>query len=530
MIEAAVVIGAIMLMDTVARVGRFLARERDIAYNDEAPHYALITEIRRNRHRVPRAFSYALVHHHSGRYPFLYHWLLSFLPDRFVRGYGGIFSALAETAYVALHGAVAYLLATRVGLAEPGPLVVGGVASAAAALNPQAWGRSTSSPMQIAISPRPLGKVLASVSCLALVLALPQSAFGLWAGIAILGVALVALTSKFGVQAVVLTYIGIALATLRWEPAIYLALGLVLALALSLGAYWDVLTGQVRHLIGYYRQIKDTHYMTTGDFTFQVGHIRDLLLHPRWTSLRRLSTDPFLRQVSFWLPQFAVLALVLATNRGFPHASWGTLLLWWLAVDVVVWLLVLHPRLKFIGEGDRYMEYSGNLPLNVLAALALWSLEPVGVRAVAVVAVIGYPLLFNYLGGLHRAGPSVATRIRSDLRALATLPDGVVLTVPPGAANFVRAAVGRHKFVNVSPGGLNDATMKQLYDAYPLVDEKIDGLLERYKVDYLVLMPETRGKLQSHDVSRHKPVFEGEWVRVYRVAEHAPTLTAGESG
>ncbi|MBI2873254.1 MAG: hypothetical protein HYY00_08725 [Chloroflexi bacterium] len=409
-IDAAALIGVIALLDAVARLGRVSIREKDVAYHDEAVHCSLVTEIRRNRHRVPRQFSYALVHDHGSRYPFLYHWLLSFLPDRSVVTYGSIFSALAETAYVGLHGAVAYLLATRAGLAEPGPLVVSGVAAAAAALNPLAQSRSASSPYQVSVSPRSLAKLLTSITCLALILALPEGTWGVWAGVAIIGVALVALTSKFGLQAIVLTYLGLALATLSWEPVTYLVLGLILALLLSVGAYWDVLAGQIRHLVGYHKQIKNVHPMATNDFAFDVRHIRDLLLHPSKTSLRRVSTDPFLRQVVFWLPQFGVLAAVLAVNSPSAFGGWGLLLLLWLAVDVIAWLVILHPTIKFIGEGDRYMEYSGNLPLNTLAALALWNLEPMGTRLVALIAMVGYPLVFNYLWETFGQKASVPSR------------------------------------------------------------------------------------------------------------------------
>lgn len=505
----------VIAVDAAIGWGKARSGMATIGPGDEATHLAWITAIREDGHRIKRSVSYTVLTDPPGLYPYLYHWLLSFLPTPVVEARGGLVALLCRSLYVALVGATTALTLDVVGGDIP-PGVAAAAASASVAICPILRARSKSSPFQFGLSPRAVGRLTASAS------ALCAAAFEVEprAWLFVLGsfcIAVSSLTSKFAMQAIVATLVGIAALQVSWRPVSMLGGGLVLGMILSRGRYLQILRAQVRHLVEYRRLMQHTHPMTTGDFTFRIGHTIDLVRRPTRASLRLVRTDPFLRNVVFWFPPLAIVAG--AQIAGLPPAlrdnAWIDVLTSWAIADVVVWLLILAPGLRFLGEADRYTEYVGALPLVVLGWTTVLIAEPLALRSVLAVSWLAVSMMTDLvLGGRRVRGgpPRMPASWDRELAHLAALPEGTVLTVPIRAAHFVWGRIRRHRYVVEN---LSDLRHEELYDGYPVVDSKINSIIARYDVGYLLVANGVR--LRHHDLSDHDELVRGGSATLYAV-------------
>ncbi len=88
------------------------------------------------------------------------------------------------------------------------------------------------------------------------------------------------------------------------------------------------------------------------------------------------------------------------------------------------------------------------------------------------------------------------------------------MAVPISAAHFLWGRIQRHKYVVDSLGNLR---FDELYDAYPITDQKIGELVKRYGVNYL-LVP-SKASFEHYDVDQHTLLLDSQDARIYLVQE-----------
>lgn len=360
--------------------------------SDNYGHLIHIRDIRGQDHHQSPAISSS--RHATGgyyAYPYLMHWLLSFLPDERLDFLSRNLGITMDLALWLVFGSLGV-----VGFVTPFELLVclGLFLTTPEFVRPD---RAQSHQL----SARKPGLVLTTVAMLSF--AFWQTTTGpiLLALAAVAGAA-VFLTNKFSVQA--LLFFTVALAVFSsplWAP---FTLGcFVLAVLASRGMYLRVLEGHLRHLYLYVTFLQHQHEKVSNktivplefvrairDWVGGSGSLRTTLLEAHNNiPLQALVNNPFV------VPTLAVIVLgagTLTVPASFPV---------WTVAGIVTLGAISLPRLRFLGEPERYLEYVF-VPSALLIAKGVTALGPaVAVLTVGTVVVGGAVVVsYAYVSGL----------------------------------------------------------------------------------------------------------------------------------
>ena len=207
-------------------------------------------------------------------------------------------------------------------------------------------------------TPRTLGELLFSLT-------LCFSVIGYFNGmiipffLAVLFGALLCLTSKFAVQAMVFFYVVFALVTLQAYWIILLVGIFMAALVISKGHYAKVAVGHIAHSRYYLHAISKRFYLLTHRnswnelkkttrtiFRNPFRAAKDLFFYHSWTHL--LVNHPLL----------LVIIYILLTNSPAAGHDIAFFLLLWIAAGLVAFILTSLKPFLFLGEAERYLEYA----------------------------------------------------------------------------------------------------------------------------------------------------------------------------
>jgi hypothetical protein len=234
-----------------------------------------------------------------------------------------------------------------------------------------------------------------------------------------------AASSKFGAQAMVFIGLIFALLTADWLVAVLVAGALACAVVLTGGYVWRVLRGTLRHSAWYRGVLVHIHAYTRSFRTRDLGDgIRALVRGRLRESVRAFRLHPAHRLPMLvpWLVPLLAVALfgVTAPQRGQVLAqsleawAWATLL---------VACVTLTDRLKFLGEGERYLEF-GILPMLILVTFLPPPFETLVWATVLTWCVLW--LLRTY----RRAGRDFSEEKAELIRWLNARPAMTVMAVP----------------------------------------------------------------------------------------------------
>lgn len=341
---------------------------------DAGTHLLLRREVRKNGFRAPRKLEPCLFDRRL-EYPWLYHQFIALFPESWLLRLPALPSALMDGA----HTALVFFAARRLGqnfFPDVNPVLGAGLAALLYGLNPALLARGIG-PRAYEITSRPFGEFLFTASLGCALLAFHTGAPA-WAAGAVLAGAGVFLSSKFALQAMM--FFAPALSLLPGLGWLWLlpAASFLVALLLSGGRYYYVLRGQIRHL---------TYYMKKLQYTFGVTSDRN-----RWQDVSRLmnalrvqglfsraAADFYFGSTYLQMMARGVIFLLLVVllaggpamggaDPGARHLRW---LVGWAFVWIIPFLLTSWRHARFLGEAERYAEFSV-APAAMLAGLLLW--------------------------------------------------------------------------------------------------------------------------------------------------------------
>ncbi len=345
--------------------------------SDEGFHFLLRREIRRNRFRVPLRLA-PCVRDVRVMYPWLFHQLIAFLPERCLRRIPALPSAIID----GLHAMLAYWgggwLASTLG--RPELACAAGFGSALfLGVNPALLAHGMG-PRAYSPTPRPFGELLFSLSILSAAVAIHQASLG-WGALSALAGGAMLLSSKFAAQ-VLLFFVPLLALAPGFRAILWLLPGAVCAAMLvSRGRYRDILRGQFVHLRWYRRKHQYASGMITERSRWQeisawMTSIRKQGFFARNTlraAGQAYATNTYLMAMSRGGLFFILLVLLLSPDHreslqvgGAPGR--------WLAAWAFIWIIPLvltsTRHFRFLGEAERYAEY-GIFPAAVLMGVGL---------------------------------------------------------------------------------------------------------------------------------------------------------------
>ncbi|SMH41613.1 hypothetical protein [Azospirillum agricola] len=238
-----------------------------------------------------------------------------------------------------------------------------------------------------------------------------------WLAGAAVAFTVTAVSSKFGVQAVV--FVCLALAALRMDPLPVLALPVIMlaAAVLSRGYALRVLRGTIRHSRHYRNWIVHVHAFTRSFSLRQFVDAARLLRRGRLRDAWRMAATHPVMRILPEVPWLLFLAWFLSARPDYGGSS-TEMKAWlemWALAAVLVTTAILADALKFLGEAERYLEY-GLFPMALLGALVAWQ---GGMGLVVWLTIVVY---------------SVGRQLRTILS-----PTLISLTTPPGAGALITA-------------------------------------------------------------------------------------------
>lgn len=364
------------------------------------------------------------------------------------------------------------------------------------------------------LTTRPLGSLTFTLAVWPLVLFLAGDGWAWW-GIAVIGVAILCLAHRMSLQALIAVAVLFTVVERSAWPLLAVAAGMAAALLLSRGFYWQVLRGHLAMLKFWSQNIqyKVAHQVRgvpkrgerNPDMVFRINHwLKDSHL------VAIVGANP-------WIPVMAVLY--------YGVSSAHTLVLdrcavWVVGLVVVGWAIRQLHALRFLGEGERYVEYA-SFPTAVVLSLTLWSVQGAswfawlvaGCVAVFIGACLIPTMILQYLVILKDVERSVTPALQKVLAYLERVPEEVRLfTVPlyliTPAMHWTRCRV-------VSTDN-STAHVTDIQDFAPYLKKPLPEILQRYRVNYL-LMSERYVSLQELEVPQADIVFTSGPYRLLRL-------------
>lgn len=453
-----------------------------------------IEDIRAAGHRRPDHPSQVVT---SGvySYPYLLPWVLSFCPARYLPLVERYFSGLSDLL-------LASLLVSLV------PLDVLTVEQVAIALilfvfTPQFVRPNLSHGN--GLSARKPGLLFVTIGLLGLSWWIAAGEI-LGLAITVVAGALTMLTSKFGLQAwlvvVVAFTVGLAVRSIVVVP---LALGL--AIALTRGRYWQILSGHLQHVADYatekqYKRFEHSFPNPIAWFAAlarasSTGERLEIVYETRW--LRAIVDTPYVPLVAL------LVADALARGAPLPistaYALWiGSLLLAFVATSL--------PHLLFLGQAERYLEYA-LVPALVLVARRFTADPGFVTPLLGVAAGVGLLTQVAYVWAYRNlfVSPEREETVRDLVAALSDREPGVVLVQPAFLARQI-AYETPHRVVERLAGNSQSTPeasreINRLFpETYDFVTDEVGWLATTYDVDWVVFdLEKLREASDDHTVA-----------------------------
>ena len=318
--------------------------------SDTFYHLLCAESIRANRFRLPERIK-GMILPGVYAYPYLYHWLLAIFPKKRRDMVEPISSPFFDAIMIAVAMLFAEHWAMKMGVenSQQFTVLLGlFMATSPALLNVSIGPRAYQG------TARTLGELLFVIFMLCTYYYL-YSQSSVWLIGVLLSGAMVLLSSKFGAQVVIFLLVTMSILSgnmvlLLFPFAIFLS-----ALLVSGGSYWVIFKNHTSHLFLYARSLMHLHTaVKTVNSWAVVKELGKAIVKGDW----RQSVDILLHRITLTAalvryPQALIAGYCLFTF-GFPDR---VVQHWFVASGVIFILVSLRP-LRFLGEADRYLEYS----------------------------------------------------------------------------------------------------------------------------------------------------------------------------
>lgn len=337
------------------------------------------------------------------------------------------------------------------------------------------WGKSGRAH---SFSERPFATFVGNLYLLA-VFVFSEIESSLWLlAIAMIAGCVVMTSSKFALQAIVFFSLGFSVFFSKIEPVVILLFSLAFAALITKGEALKIVFSSVRWSVFYQQFLQARTSKTNRNF------YSELLSGPTSSWLTLAKSNPI---VGMALDNPMLLVALIAPVFGGSFSSWYL----WLAIGVGLVLIISAPRLTFLGEPGRYLEFS---VVPVFLVLANSPLQPGSVLSVMSI-LAGVSTLLIFVREIQKSrDPSSLERV-ADMGELRDWARGLkrgVLLANPGRLNlFLGYSSSNLRFLwihsAISRGEKRSAFEKLVPESYPRATLEIGWFVEHFELQYLVL-------------------------------------------
>lgn len=400
-------------------------------------------------------------------YPPVFIWILSKFSVKIVEKFEFLFSPFFDFIHIIIIFILSYLLSSNIYVALVAQLLY--------LLTPIIIIENSSA------TPRSLGYTLFSVFMFSMIWFSEQPNPVLIFVILVCG-SLIFLSHRFTAQGLLFFAIYFSVVNQNLKPIIFFIESFLLAFLISKGFYIKVLKGHMGNL-SFWKNNISYRFAHQVKGNINVQHNKDFVFR---TYNQFLKFPPFVLQITNpWL--IVVLYIFLFE---FPHDSFLVKLVLWVVFSYILALLTIWiPKLRFLGEGQRYLELSA-FPTSFLAAQFLISkINLQGVFYLGVFYfVIGIFSIITIITIQRKAiiKESIRTltpdleRMFNFIKAMKQKPR--LLCIPHQITTNTIYHTGASVFVNASY-----ATIDQISDVYPYFRKSIVEVMKQNNLNYILL-------------------------------------------
>lgn len=499
-----------------------------VSSSDMGYHLLLRREIRRNRMRMPGRVTTLMLDEHQ-TYPWFYHWVLAFVPEKWLERLPMLPSTVVDIFHSGLVFGLAAWLAPQ---AQPelNPVAAGLAAGLLFGTSPALLAIGIG-PRAYEVTPRPFGELLFSITIVAIGFYLIRgSAWALAA--AALAAALMLLSSKFAAQVLVFCVPISALITKQWLLFLLPLAAVGAALLLSGGRYWRILAAQVAHLRLYRTRLQYEHpsllrrnqWRCLWDALTGIVHsrFRERTLFVELLRFVEQNTyiQFFIRNV-LWCGVFLLTGFGLFPNWADAARPWELWLWSWALAPVFPFILSSLRGWRFLGEAERYPEY-GLLPVCILTAVGMLRL-PNNLAVGLFVAYVGLTLPILVSTFLrkrvisHRDPDDTLSELVNYLK---TLPPGAILLTIPSILSFAVAYRLEHQFLASADASVWMRDYDRIFCKYPWPSTNFHWWRQTHRMEFVVVMTaylsSSFGCEWDYDFTGFRQVFTNQAYLVYQ--------------
>jgi hypothetical protein len=444
-------------------------------------------------------------------YPWFYSWLLSFLPANKIMKVGMMTGAVIDTLLFLLLIVVLMCLGQFEQLNFPHIYILAIIF----AFKPHLTRITTG---KVVPRPRPLAVLLGNMILLLLCYYIITDS--LWAyGFAVILYTLLALTSKFAVQAIVSITIILGLYSGELEILLFSPISIAVSILISGGKTWINFVGQIRHSIVYWTR--------TYDF---VRHKNHFYIPKSWSkrefrrALEMLSENAYIL-IPTGLP-LCVLIILTWFHKADQYSGVVSLLFGkWIIAALLVSILTSVWKFKVFGQAERYMDFA-LIPYFVLGCITLNTYPPWVTTLVIAYGFIMYIIHLYVHYKVYGAPRESVERIVDGYRWFNNVPQKArVISIPYTLSRYGLINTSHiYPFTQGIPFSRRNE-FELIFSRYPYPPYDLRGTISTYKIDYVV-----KGRKWVEDEiyqPLEKMVFQNEAVEIYDVRHLKDDPTSG---
>jgi len=336
----------------------------------------------------------------------------------------------------------------------------------------------------------------------------------IWFVISLISFFIFSVSSKFSWQA---TFFTTLLLSIFEQSFFFISLYLIsfaTSFLFSKGYSYAVLKGLIRHSIFYKEHLSKKCFG-------MANHYKNFFSIIGRTSMRQktmlLMTNSVAKIISDNPLNIAIIFFIITQNE------WSVFYSWSLAGMVLLLLISLEP-LKFLGEPERYLEYSIIPVFVILSENTL----PYFISSIIIIGLVSFYLLQCYLFiKSYRKKNAPTDDMQGLLDFFSSIQNQTILALPLRTSFFLGYFTDTNKFVtlfsNVGKGELRQNYKELIPDFYPYPGKNLGEYISKYAINYIVAekkriqLLENHLKEQYYTFDRYTIAYESDSYTVYKV-------------
>lgn len=522
MFEQLLFVSLFILLIIAVRLLPIMLRS-DLLYVDHYYHLLFARILNRNKFRLPKRIDKFLVDKEAVVYPFLYHYFIALFPEKVRQKLVLFLTSLFDSVQFIIIVGVIILFGNQHGFSEITLKLFITIIGILFATYPILM--RLGDPRNIAASTRSLGEMFFLIAQVLLYFHIQNGGWLFLAASVFFG-SLVFLSSKFATQAFIFFSIFFSIFFLNIVFLIVLIISFFLAIVITGGAYIKVFKGHIAH--SNFQRIIQHSSNTSYKVLLKIP--RKLLTNPK-SAIEDLYKFP-LFSIIFHSPLLGLGLFFMVKDYAiiFNNVFYSFFFVW-SAISLLICIITSTPLFRFLGEAERYGDYSVSAILIVLPLFVYNEYPEINIWMVFIPFIIWHLVLMVIVLYMWIKAMPSNTFINPLISFLNTKTTSSIACIPVNLSYQIAYQTNHKVLFNIA---LSESIAKyktdlnefnSLYYKYPLLSLDLQSLITKYKLNFFIIkktyaymsLSSSINLNELYDFSKFKNIYENQEYILYQV-------------